>query len=72
MKSKYIASLILVSALTDLFCLVGCAGTAADTDFRRKVQESDTTLNGSFDPNTKVTSGQITNRLVFRNPDSSK
>lgn len=50
----------------------GCAGTALDTDFRRKVSESDTTLNGAFDPVSKTTSGQVSNKLIFRDPDTSK
>lgn len=61
---KHLAILILAALL------MGCAGNSVDTDFRRKVQESDTSLSGSYDGKKDVGGVMVGEKLIFRDPDA--
>lgn len=50
-----------------VFILAGCAGSAADTDFRRKVSSAEVTGTGGATPDGAVTAGAGA-KFTFRNP----
>jgi len=62
-------TLALILALTSTLIISGCAGSAADRDFRSKVQEVDVKESANFDPVTKSAGGTIGARFIFRDPN---
>lgn len=60
--------ILLLSSLALLALCTGCAGTRADTDFRTKVESTDTKLNGNYDAATGNSSGGIEEQIHFRDP----
>lgn len=61
--------LLLVAALAAAFALTGCAGSALDRDFRSKVKSDTVDVQGTYDPSTKSTHGEIRNTIEFRDPN---
>lgn len=50
--------------------LAGCAGTALDQDFRRKVKSVDVNEQAGYDPVTKAVTGQVSGHFELRDPDA--
>ena len=70
MKTRTVSALLLTAAFLALagLYLTGCAGSAADTGFRRQVSAVDLGATTTYDPVTGVTGGSFSTRFELRNP----
>lgn len=54
------------------FAVSGCAGGAADRDFRSKVKSATVSTDAEYDPMTRTTRGNLTTTIEFRDPSKDR